>query len=114
MVAAFLEQGRVEVHGPSLTSFQEQAAVLSKSLGYPIRINTVPAGAWAQALMGFGLTKLFAYSFLHTVQMADGAIPPERPIRTQSSALLLATGWHAKYDVHTWAVSAHVQAAFRK
>lgn len=114
MLAAFLEQKRIEVHGPSLTSLKEQLEILSSIVGYPIKINTIDGAAWASILQGFGMSKLFATSFLHTVEVVDGVRVPPAPVISKSSALLTATGWEAKYDVSAWCNSDHVIAAFKK
>ncbi len=113
VVKKFLAARIIEVHGPELVNFQDKAAALSKACGYPIRLNTVPPLAWRDTLVSYGLSKLFATSFLHTVLIADGAEPPARPMVDKSSDLLL-TIWKPKYNLEAWANSAHVQAAFRK
>lgn len=113
-LSSFIAARRLEVHGPALVSFQDKAAALSKAVGYPIKINTIPAAAWIEVVKGFGMTDLFAKSFCDTVQVCGGEKPPPSPGCNTSSGILLAAGWKPKYDLEAWANSDHVLAAFKK
>lgn len=93
---------------------KEQVDTLSKVVGYDIKLNVIDGTIWAGILQSFGLTKLFANSFLHTVQIIDGVEKGIIPLPTKSSALLYATGWQPEYDLGKWCHSEHVLAAFKK
>merc|ERR1711871_1759430 len=97
----FIAAGKIEIHGPESTSFQEQIAKLSKAVGYDIKINTVPGSAWVGALMGFGMSKLFANSFLDTVEICDSKRTPYQPMVQKTSELLLSI-YKPKYTVDDW------------
>lgn len=109
----FIAAGKIEIHGPELTSFQEQLAKMSKSVGYDIKINKVPGEAWVGALCGFGMSKLFATSFLDTVEICDGKRKPYQPIEQKSSDLLLSI-YKPKFTVDDWLKQPHVQGALKK
>jgi len=112
--APLLAQRKIEVHGPALTSLNEQLEVLSAVVGYPIKINKIDGDAWANILIGYGASKLFARSFLATIQILGGERKPTRPPVQVTSEVLTSTGWAPKYDIHAWAQSEHVLAAFKK
>ena len=105
--------GKLEIHGPEMTSFQEQVAKLSKAVGYDIKINKVPGSGWVGALVGFGMTKLFAESFLDTVEIVDLKKEPKRPVQTKTSELLLSI-YKPQYTVDDWCKLPHVQGALKK
>jgi len=114
MIEAFLDQRKIELHGPGLTSIKEQLEQLSKAVGYPIKLNTIDGTEWAKIMQSFGLSKLFSVSFLHTVEILEGVRESTAPMGTKSSALMYATGWKPEYDIEAWCNSEHVLAAFRK
>ncbi|ACI65145.1 predicted protein [Phaeodactylum tricornutum CCAP 1055/1] len=119
----FLTKKYIEIHGPAMVNFADKAAALSKALGYPITINTVPREGFLQALMGMGLPRVFANSFLETIEQVDGVVPPgyegygpdlgRDAWPVESSPELLAV-WKPQYDVNAWAASDAVQAAFKR
>jgi uncharacterized protein YbjT (DUF2867 family) len=112
-IAQFLQARVIEVHGPELVSFNDNAVALSAAAGYPIRINQVSAKDFAGALMGFGLSKLFAYSFAHTVEGADGIGTPMSPYVQTTSPLLLSI-WKPKHNLASWASQPYVVESFKK
>jgi len=118
-LAPFLARLVVEVHGVSHANFQDIAAALSGTVGYEIKIQPVPAAAWVAALQGYGVLRVFAQSFLETVQQFDGAVPPGyeaygAPTWTsETSPELLAIGWKARTR-EAWAASPATKAAFAK
>jgi len=111
--AKFIAARKIEVHGPGLTSFQEQIATLAKTVGYDIKINKVPGSAWVGALMGFGMTKLMAESLLDTTLICVSKKKPYQPV-TQKTSELLKSIYTPKYTIDDWVKQAHVQAALKK
>ena len=115
----FLARRAVEVHGASVANFEEIAAAISASVGYDIKVQQVPRDAWVAVLQGFGIPRVFATSFLETVEQAAGIVPPGYeaygpPVMTgETSPELLAIGWKAA-TLAEWAASAEVKAAFAK
>jgi uncharacterized protein YbjT (DUF2867 family) len=97
----------VEIHGPALVNFEDVEAALTKSLGYDIKVNTVPAAAWAQGLMSMGIPRVFANSFLETVQMANEPTKymTAGPISQETSKELFASGWNSQTTLEDWANS---------
>ncbi len=65
-LAPFLAARKIEVKGATRANFADVAAALSKAVGYEITVQQVPRDAWASALMGFGVPRVFAMSFLET------------------------------------------------
>jgi hypothetical protein len=118
-LAPFLARRVIEVHGASRVNFADVAAALSAAAGYPIAIKQVPREAWAAALQGYGVPRVFAASFLETVEQADGVVPPGYEAYGaanwpgESSAELLAIGWKAK-TLEEWAGSAATKAVWAK
>jgi len=113
----FLQARIVEIHGPSPVNFLEKIAAISKVAGYPIRLNTITEEQFVKTLVSYGVTKLMARSFAHTVMICGGDMPSEAPNQynpQETSQVLLATGWKPKYDLDAWVNSEHVAAAFRK
>jgi NAD(P)H dehydrogenase (quinone) len=124
-LAPFIAVRCIEVHGPKPSNLAEQASALSTAMGYEITINAVPRDAWAGVLIGYGVPRVFATSFLETVEQVDGVVPPGYESYgsdggrstwsvTTSSPELLAIGWTPKYDVHAWASSPATMAAFQR
>jgi uncharacterized protein YbjT (DUF2867 family) len=120
-LAPLLAKRKLEVKGVSRVNFADVAAALSKAVGYEIALNPVPRDAWAQTLMGYGVPRVFAMSFLETYEQMDGVVPagyegygadlfawPQ-----ESSAELLALGWSAK-TVEAWAAAPETLALYRK
>lgn len=118
-LAPLLKRRGVEVHGPSRANFADIAAAISASVGYEIKIQPVPRDAWVQALIGYGIPRVFARSFLETVEQADGVTPQgyeaygPPAFVSETSTELLALGWTAR-TLEEWASSAEVKAAFAK
>mmetsp|Transcript_4362 Transcript_4362/g.6537 ORF Transcript_4362/g.6537 Transcript_4362/m.6537 type:complete len:311 (-) Transcript_4362:145-1077(-) len=111
--AKFLEARNIEIHGPEFTSITGQLEVISKAAGYPIKLNEVPPAGLAKALMGFGLSKLFANSFVSTMLMADGVKKPMKPLVQKTSELLLSI-YKPQYTISDWVKQPHVMAAIKK
>ena len=107
------------MHGPSRANFGDVAKALSAAVGYSIQIQQVPRDAWAAVLKGFGIPRVFAHSFLETVEQADGVVPPGYECYgppawpTETSPELLALGWKAK-TLEEWAASEATKAVFAK
>ena len=118
-LAPFLAKRVIEVHGPSKANFAAVVSALGKAAGYPIAINKVPRDAWAAALQGFGVPRVFAASFLETVEQADGVVPPGyeaygKPVWVcETSPELLAIGWKAK-TLEEWAGASETKAVWAK
>jgi len=111
----FLAARKIEIHGPKLTCWDEQLAALSKAVGYEIKLNQVPGPAWVKAMMGFGMSRVFANSFCGTIQTCGGIKEPFSGVFPQkNSGILLATGWKPKHDDASWVQSPKVLAAFTK
>ena len=120
----FLQQKNIEVHGrpDAKCNFEDKVAAISKAVGYPIEIQQVPREAWADVLVGFGIQRVFANSFLETVEQCNGQVPPGYEIYgpesmnwcQESSDILIKAGWQAKYDVNDFANSDLVKGAFGK
>lgn len=119
-LAPFLAKRELEVHGPAGVNFADVAAALSKAAGYGIALNAVPAAAWVDAMVGYGLPRVFAQSFCDTILQADGVLPAGYPPKTierapdmlDSSPELLAIGWKPKVTLEAWAES--VKGAFAR
>lgn len=107
------------MHGSSVANFEEIAAAISASVGYDIKVQQVPRDAWVAVLQGFGIPRVFATSFLETVEQAAGITPPGYeaygpPVMTgETSPELLGIGWKA-ITLAEWAASAEVKAVFAK
>ena len=118
-LAPFLARRVIEVHGASRVNFADVAAALSAAAGYPIAIKQVPREAWAAALQGYGVPRVFAVSFLETVEQADGVVPPGYEAYGaanwpgESSAELLAIGWKPR-TLEEWAGSVATKAVWAK
>ena len=118
-LAPFLAKRVIEVHGPSKVNFEAVVAALAKAAGYPIDINQVPRDAWAGALQGYGVPRVFAVSFLETVEQADGVIPLGYEAYgaphwcDETSPELLAIGWKAK-TLEQWANAPETMAVWAK
>ena len=89
-----------------------QAKALSKSVGYKIKVNPIPASAMIQGLEGFGFPHSFARSFVETVAFASGDKTPVQPQPDKTSAMLLELGYKPKFSVTSWAEFPYVKAAF--
>jgi len=120
-LAPLLAKRVLEVKGASKVNFSDVAAALGKATGQPFDLQTIPGEAFVGVLQGFGIPRVFAYSFLETYQQMDGVVPagyegygPELFAWPQeSSAELLALGWRAR-TVEEWASTPAVKAAFSK
>jgi hypothetical protein len=117
----FLAKRNIEVHGPAAVNFADVAAALSKHVGYTVAINVVPRGAWANVLVSYGVPRVFATSFLETVEQVDGVLPVGYPAdaiakqgETCHSSPELLRIWRPKYTVDDWAASDAVKTAFSK
>lgn len=117
----FLKKMYIEIHGPAKINFDDKAAALSKACGYPIKINTIPREPFLGALLGMGIPRVFANSYLETMEQIGGVTPPGYPAIKgggddfpQATSAELAAVWKPKYDVGAWAASPTVQAAFAK
>lgn len=80
-LAPLLAKRKLEVKGVSRVNFADVAAALSKAVGYEIALNPVPREAWAKTLMGYGVPRVFAMSFLETYVLR--APRYARPLRPQ-------------------------------
>eukprot|EP00466_Bigelowiella_natans_P013257 jgi/Bigna1/39626/e_gw1.34.81.1 len=109
----FIAAKKIELHGPEMTSFQDQIAKLSKAVGYEIKIKEVPGAAWVGALMGFGMSKLFANSLLETVNMCEKKKKTYRPVVAKTSELMLSI-YKPQYTINDWVKLPHVQGAMKK
>lgn len=113
----FLDKKYIEIHGPEKINLAEKAKILSDSVGYNIEIQQVPREAFRDGLMSFGFLRVFADSFLETVEQVDGIDPPgyepHHFADIVSSPELLAI-WQPKYTAKDWAESDMVKAAFAK
>jgi uncharacterized protein YbjT (DUF2867 family) len=116
----FLDKKNIEIHGPQAANYSDVAAALSKAVGYPIVVQQVPREAFISVLMGFGIPRVFATSFVETMEAVDGITPPGYPANLETgwevescSPELLAV-WQPKYTVDDWANSEDVKAAFGK
>jgi uncharacterized protein YbjT (DUF2867 family) len=118
-LAPFLAKRVIEVHGASKTNLQGVAAALAAAAGYPIAINKVPRDAWAAALQGFGVPRVFAFSFLETVEQVDGVVPLgyeacAKPTWCDAtSPELLAIGWRPN-TLEQWANAPETKAVWAK
>jgi len=118
-LAPFIAKRELEVHGPAACNFADVAAALSRAAGHEIKVNAVPAAAWVDTMVGYGLPRVFAQSFCDTILQCDGVLPagyPKGTIEaipdmTQSSPELLAI-WKPKVTVDDWAQS--VKGAFAR
>jgi len=114
----FLAAKNVEVHGPSLVNFADVAAAITKSVGYDLKINTVPRDAWAAGLVGMGIPRVFAYSFLETIEHVEdpsrAVVDEARPTVQETSKILIDSGWSAQTSLEKWAESAMVKGAYKK
>jgi uncharacterized protein YbjT (DUF2867 family) len=123
-LAPFIKARKIEIHGPKLVNYQDVAEALSKAAGYTIEIKQVPRDAFCNVLIGYGVPRVFAYSFLETMEQADGVVPPgyecygpdggRKSWPKESSPELLKIGWTAKYDADAWASSEAVMKAFSR
>ena len=120
-LAPLLAKRVLEVKGASRVNFADVAEALGKATGQPFALQPIPGEAFVGVLQGYGIPRVFAYSFLETYQQMDGVVPagyegygpalfawPQ-----ESSAELLALGWRAR-TVEEWANSPAVKAAFSK
>lgn len=110
----FIKARKVEVHGPELLNFDDNMEVLSKAIGYEVKVNEVPLEGWITTMIGYGIPKEFARSFGLTFRMCGGVMEPPLPASQETSKVLLKDGWKAKYDCAAWANSPKVQGAFKK
>ena len=114
----FLAAKNVELHGPELVNFSDVAAAISKSVGYDIKINNVPGDAWAAGLIGMGIPRVFAHSFLETIQHVDdpgrAVVDASRPTVQETSKMLIDSGWRAHTTLEQWAGSEMVKGAYKK
>ena len=115
-LAPFIAKRDIEVHGPTPCNFADVAAALSRATGREIKINAVPRDAWVNTLVGYGLKRVFATSFLETIEQADGVLPKGYPADTIDKIGELRTSpellriWAPKVTLDAWAES--VKAAF--
>jgi len=109
----FLAAGKIELHGPKMTSFQDQIAKLSEAVGYNIKINEVEGAAWVSGLTGLGIPKLFANSFLETVEICDAKREPYRHSAQETSKLMLSV-YEPQYTIDDWVKLPYVQGALKK
>ena len=95
--------------------------ILAQATGQPFALQPIPAEAFVGVLTGFGIPRVFAYSFLETYQQMDGVVPAGYEgygealfhWAQESSPELLALGWKAK-TVEEWCNSPAIKAAFSK
>lgn len=105
----------VELHGPELVNFQDCVDAISKSVGYEIKINPVDPAAWAGGLMSMGIPRVFANSFLETVQVvADPSIALPHTAPQVTSDVLLESGWKGGITLEEWANSPLVKGALKR
>ena len=120
-LAPLLAKRTLEVKGASRVNFADVAAALGKATGQPFALQPIPAEAFVGVLTGFGIPRVFAYSFLETYQQMDGVVPAGYEgygealfhWAQESSPELLALGWRAK-TVEEWCNSPAIKAAFSK
>ena len=121
----FIAKKNIHVHGATPVNFADVAAALSRSVGYEIKVNQVPRDAWAGVLMSYGIPRVFATSFLETVEAVDGVVSPgyecygtAEEVRKgwnlrDTSPELLALGWTPK-TLEEWANDPATIAVFAK
>ena len=121
-LAPLLAKRTLEVKGATRCNFKDVAEALSQAAGYSITLNPVPRDAWLAGLMGYGVPRVFATSFLETYEQCAGVVPPGYEVygpellagwETQTSPELLALGWRAK-TLQEWANDPATKAAFSK
>lgn len=113
----FLHAKAIELHGDKFFSWKDQLAALSKAVGYEIKFNQVPTAGFVGALVGFGMPRVFAKSFAHTIEDVGGVTPSHMlwgPDPETTSPLLTALGWAPKQSLETWVSNPKVLAAFKK
>jgi len=114
-----LTKGCIELHGPACVNLHQNVEAISKAVGYDIQIQKVPREDWLKGVMGMGIPRVFANSFLNTVEQTDGLTPPgyenfpklNYP-EIDTSAELLAI-WKPKYTLEDWASSELVKVSFQ-
>ena len=109
----FIAARKIEIHGPKFTSYQEHIAKLAKAVGYEIKINTVSGSAWVDAMVGIGVSKLLAESYLDTIEIVDGKKKPYRAWTQRTSELLLSI-YKPRYTVDDWVKLSYVKKALKK
>jgi len=114
LLATFVAAQSIEVHGPKMLNLAENIKVLAEAVGYPIKINEAPIGAWVDAMVGYGMPRVHARAFGATVMKIDGVLPFDGPAVNTNSPLLSSVGWKPKFDVNDWVASAKVQGVFKK
>jgi len=114
LLSTFVAAQAIEVHGPSTLNLAENVALLSKAVGYPIKINVAPIAGWVDAMVGYGMPRVHARSFGATVMKVAGDLAMDGPTTNTNSPLLTGIGWKPQYDVNDWVNSAKVQGAFKK
>ena len=114
-----IAKAHLELHGPAAVNFVDVAAALSGAVGYPIKINTVDRDAWANVLVGYGIPRVFATSFLETVEQIDGVVPRGYPADTVSSTPMMTETspellkfYQPRFTIADWAEAN--KAAFAK
>lgn len=110
----FIAAEIVEVHGSEHLSFADQAKALSKSVGYTIEYQEVPADAWVNFAVSIGMDRLFAQSFGDTYRTMTGSLTPMVPHVFETSPLLIAQGYETKSSLEKWANKPETIAAFKK
>ena len=115
-LAPFIAKSHIELHGPKLANLDGVAEALSRAAGYEIKINSVAPGPWVETVIGLGIPRVFATSFLETMQQVAGVVPSGYECygpdggraswpRT-SDALFDTIGWAPRHDLDSWAASA--------
>lgn len=98
----FVRQKNIEVHGPSLVSFQEMIDALSDNLGYEVKINEVDPEQWAKGLSGMtGVKQVFFDSLAITCLIYNGDMTND--YKNQNSPILEQIGWIPEVGVKEWA-----------
>lgn len=110
----FINAKNVEVHGPDLINFDDNFVVLSKAIGYAVKVNEEPLEGSIAKMISFGVPKEFARGFALTYRVCGGVMEPVVPAVQKTSKVLLDDGWKCKYDCEAWANSPKVQGAFKK
>ena len=78
-------QGSVAVLGPEDLSFNDMAQIMSEVLGKPVRFQQVPAEAYKDRMMSFGMSDAMAQGMLDMALAKDNGLDNAKPRTSENS-----------------------------
>ena len=86
-------QGGLAVLGPEDLSFNDMAAIMTETLGKPIRFQSIPGDAYKAQLMQHGATEVFAQGLVDMMEAKDQGMDNAEPRTVENTTLTSFRQW---------------------